>query len=159
MIFKGSQNDYSKYRAIGLLNHSYKIMIVIFLWRLVEECKDFFSGWQAGFRCKRGCRDNVMLLHLLYDQVITSSSACIVTYIDYSTTFNSVRHKFMDHTLVAKVGTAVKSGSIFRSIYVGVTGKATVRTVYGQHIFCNSYRGLFKEILSPLSCSYWDQLM
>ena len=45
MIYKnkGSHNDCSKYRAIGLLNHAYKIMSVVLLKRLVKECERFFS--------------------------------------------------------------------------------------------------------------------
>ena len=82
---KGSQDDCSKYRALGLLNHSYKIMSVILLRRLVKECASFFSDWQAGFRPQRGCRDNVLLLRVLYDQIINANSKCIVTYIDFST--------------------------------------------------------------------------
>ena len=34
---KGSTDDCTKYRALGLLNHVYKIMPVILLKRLVEE--------------------------------------------------------------------------------------------------------------------------
>ena len=45
MMFKnkGSPDDCSKYRALGLLNHAYKIMSVILLKRLVDECTEFFS--------------------------------------------------------------------------------------------------------------------
>ena len=77
---KGPPDDCTKYRALGLLNHAYKIMSVILLKRLVEECRHFFSDWQAGFRPKRGCRDNVLLLRVLYDQVINANSKCLVTY-------------------------------------------------------------------------------
>ena len=31
-----------------------------------------------------GCRDNIMLLRVLYDQIIRKNSKCIVTYIDYT---------------------------------------------------------------------------
>ena len=50
MIFKrkGSSEDCTKYRAIGLLNHAYKILSVILLGRLIKECGHFFSEWQAG---------------------------------------------------------------------------------------------------------------
>ena len=40
---KGSHNDCRKYRALDLLNHAYKIMTIVLLRRLVEECKEFFS--------------------------------------------------------------------------------------------------------------------
>ena len=40
---KGSPDDCSKYRAIGLLNHSYKIMSVVLLKRLMRETKDFLK--------------------------------------------------------------------------------------------------------------------
>ena len=45
MIFKnkGSPDDCTKYRCIGLLNHAYKIMTVVLLKRLVTECQSFFS--------------------------------------------------------------------------------------------------------------------
>ena len=41
MIYKNkdSKDDYTKYRVIGLLNHTYKIMSTILLRRLIEECE------------------------------------------------------------------------------------------------------------------------
>ena len=112
---KGSKNDLTKYRAIGLLNHAYKILSVVLLKRLVAECSEFFSDWQAGFRSQRGCRDNIMLLRVLYDQIIRKNSKCIVTYIDYTAAFDSISHKFMDSTLGA-AGASGKSRAIFRAI-------------------------------------------
>ena len=57
---KGSKDDYTKYRSIGLLNHVYTIMTVILLCRLVVECSAFSTECQAGFRTHRDCRDNVL---------------------------------------------------------------------------------------------------
>ena len=91
MIFKGkgSSDDCSNYRCIGLLNHAYKIMTVILLQRLVAQCESYFSDWQAGFRQHRGCRDNVLLLHIIYEQIIKDNTSCVVTFIDFATTFDS----------------------------------------------------------------------
>ena len=60
MLFKGkgSDDDPSKYRCLGLLNHSYKTLSQCMLRRLENETSDFLSDWQAGFRATRGCRDN-----------------------------------------------------------------------------------------------------
>ena len=132
---KGSPNDdCSKYRAIGLLNHAYKIMSVTLLTRIVEECDEFFSKWQAGFRAKRGCRDNILLLRVLYDFIIKNNKSCVITFIDYTAAFDSISHKFMDVTL-AKAGASRKSRAIFRAIYSATTGSARVRSTDGEHIF------------------------
>ena len=76
---------------LGPLNHAYTIMSVILLKRLVAECCNFFSDWQTGFWSKRGCRDNVLLLRVLYDKMINANSKYWVTYIDFSATFDTVR--------------------------------------------------------------------
>lgn len=82
MIYKrkGSSDDPANYRAIGLLNHAYKILSVCLLQRLVRETKWFLSDWQAGFRAERGCRDNVLLLLVLYDHIIANKKHCVVTH-------------------------------------------------------------------------------
>ena len=67
---KNSPEACANYRCIGLLNHSYKIMTTILLLRLTVECASFFSDWQAGFRQQRGCRDNILLLRIIYDSII-----------------------------------------------------------------------------------------
>ena len=150
---KGSQDDCSKYRALGLLNHSYKIMSVILLRRLVKECASFFSDWQAGFRSQRGCRDNVLLLRVLYDQIINANSKCIVTYIDFSAAFDTVSHKFMDSTL-AKAGASRKSRAIFRAIYAAASGIARVNGTDGRYIYSGPFdiaRGVIQgDIISPV---------
>ena len=150
---KGSPDDCSKYRALGLLNHAYKIMSIILLKRLVEECRHFFSDWQAGFRPKRGCRDNVLLLRVLYDQVINANSKCLVTYIDFSAAFDTVSHKFMDSTL-AKAGASRKSRAIFRAIYAAAAGIARVNGTDGNYVYSGAFnvgRGVIQgDIISPV---------
>ena len=66
---KGSPNDPSKYRCLGLLNHAYKVLSNIILGRLVEA-EDYLQDWQAGFRKGRGCRDNAMILRTLCDRML-----------------------------------------------------------------------------------------
>ena len=155
MMFKnkGSPDDCSKYRALGLLNHAYKIMSVILLKRLVDECAEFLSDWQAGFRSQRGCRDNILLLRVLYDQVINANSKCAVTYIDFSAAFDTISHKFMDSTL-AKAGASRKSRAIFRAIYAAASGIARVNGTDGKYVYSGPFnvgRGVIQgDIISPV---------
>ncbi len=63
MLFKskGSPDDMSKYRAICLLNHSYKLLSSYLLFRLLKDVEQKLPENQAGFRKKRGCRDKLLL--------------------------------------------------------------------------------------------------
>ena len=155
MIYKnkGSKDDYSKYRAIGLLNHAYKIMSTILLRRLVKECEQFFSEWQAGFRAHRGCRDNLLLLRLLYDHIIKNKKKCVITFIDYTAAFDSISHKFLDRTLEI-AGASRKSRAIFRAIYKTATGTARVRGTDGKYELSGAFRicrGVIQgDIISPV---------
>ena len=113
---KGSKNDPSKYRCIGLLNHCYKILSQCLLQRLSAETDGYLADWQAGFRKLRGCRDNVMLLRTLIEDVLEQGDQVVATFVDYSAAFDSVSHKFLDIAL-ADTGASAKSRAIFRSIY------------------------------------------
>ena len=81
MLFKnkGSADDPSKYRCIGMLNHCYKVFSQCMLARMVSETEKFLPDWQAGFRSKRGCRDNVLLLRTLYDSMLEKEEELYVT--------------------------------------------------------------------------------
>ena len=155
LIFKkkGSSEDLTKYRAIGLLNHAYKILSVILLHRLTTECSSFFSDWQAGFRQERGCRDNILLLRVLYDNIINGNSNCVVTYIDYTAAFDTVSHKYLDSAL-AKAGASRKTRAIFRAIYSVAAGMVRANSTDGKKIYSETFdvrRGVIQgDIISPV---------
>ena len=160
---KGSINDCSEYRAIGLLNHVYKILSTVLLQRILNDCGGFLSEWQAGFRSQRGCRDNILLLRVLYDQIINNNSSCVVTYIDYSASFDSISYKFMDKTL-ANAKASAKTRAIFRAIYQAASGIARVRGTDKTHFFSRKFnigRGVIQgDIVSPvLFILALDQIM
>ena len=92
--------------------------------RIMEECKDFLSDWQAGFRPERGCRDNILLLRVLFDQIIKDNFNLFVTYIDYSAAFDSISHKFLDRSLAA-AGASRKTRAMFRAIGIPICGGRT----------------------------------
>ena len=112
---KGSNEMLDNYRALGMLNHAYKILSICLLKRLVAETEWFISDWQAGFRSGRGCRDNILLLRVLYDNIIANNKNCVVTYIDFAAAFDSVSHKFLDEAL-AKAGAKRKTRALLRAI-------------------------------------------
>ena len=83
-----------------------------------------------------------MILRVIYDQIIRKNTKYVVTYtyIDYAYTvaFDSISHKFMDHTLGA-AGASRKSRAIFRAIYRVATGVARARVIDGKFTFWGSF--------------------
>ena len=148
---KGSHNDPMNYRALCLLNHAYKILTVCLLQRLIKETSWFLSDWQAGFRAHRGCRDNILLLRVIYDNVIRRNKRCVVTYIDYTAAFDSVSHKYLDVAL-KKAGASRKTRALFRAIYSVAQGQARVQGVEGKR-YSRTFklnRGVVQgDIISP----------
>lgn len=133
MLFqnKGSTNDPSKYRCIGLLNHSYKLLTTIMLTRLLNCSESFLKDWQAGFRAKRGCRDNSMILHMVCQKMIEMGESIAISFIDYSAAFDTISHKFLDEALEA-AGAPVKIRALFRAIYDAASAFTTVPDIDGK---------------------------
>ena len=155
MLFKnkGSVDDPTKYRCLGLLPHAYKVLSIVLLERITHECSGFLADWQAGFRPLRGCRDNILLLRVLIDNAIKNNTNMCVTFIDYSAAFDTVSHKFLDESLAA-AGASRKTRAMFRAIYHAAEGMAKIRglngkTVYSQHFEVR--RGVIQgDIISPI---------
>ena len=143
------------YRAIGLLNHSYKVLSICVLNRLLKEIPNFLSDWQAGSRQHRGCRDNILLLRVIYDNIIRGKTNCVVTYIDFAAAFDSVSHKYrcIDSTL-ARAGASRKTRALFRAIYEEAQGTARTQGLDGTKVYSRKFdinRGSIQEdIISPI---------
>ena len=150
---KGSKNDPTKYRCIGLLNHAYKVLSCILLGRIMRETNGYLQDWQAGFRKKRGCRDNVLILRTLVEQAMREGRKLTLTFIDYSAAFDSVSHKFIDEAL-AEAGAKPKTHAIFRAIYEAASAMTKVEGPDGEDVMSEAFpvrRGVVQgEITSPL---------
>ena len=129
---KGSVDNCANYCAIGLLNDAYKILSVCLLNRLLKEVECFLSEWQSGFCKEGGCNDNLLLLKIIYDNVFKGNKHCVVTYIDFAATFDSISHKFLDEAL-GQAGADRKSRAIFRQIYASAQGAVRIRGADGKH--------------------------
>lgn len=115
------------------------------------------SDWQAGFRLERGCRDNVLLLRLLFDNALELNKDLVVLFIDYSAAFDSVSHKWMDVSLKA-AGASWKTRAMFRAIYLAAEGTARVRGLYDNKIYSESFKArrdvIQGDIISPIYIWY-----
>ena len=150
---KGSPNDPTKYRCIGLLGHAYKALSQCMLVRINDETNGYLSDWQAGFRKERGCRDNVMIMRTIYEDTIEQGRQICATFIDYSAAFDSVSHKFIDITL-QNAGASVKTRRMFRAIYLAASAVTKVNNTNGSVSYSDPFpirRGVLQgDITSPI---------
>ena len=136
---KGSRDDFSNYRAIGLLCHSYKVFSVLVLRRMQGALEQRLPETQAGFRKARGCRDNVVVLRSIIKAVIKSGRQAMATFIDYSAAFDTISHRFLDEALAA-AGVSTKVRRIIRAIYSSATGMVRIRLPSGETVLSEFFR-------------------
>ena len=155
MLFKGkgSPDDPAKYRCIGLLNHSYKLLAHILLSRLLLPSEGYLQDWQAGFRANRGCRDNSMVLRTICEDMTRLGEKIAIMFVDYSAAFDTVSHKFIDRAL-KDAGASNKVRAMFRAVYSAATAYATAPTRDGKKINSPTFeinRGVLQgDITSPI---------
>ena len=150
---KGSSDDMTKYRCIGLLTHAYKVVSTLLLKRLIEEVDSYLPESQAGFRKLRSTRDNVYLLATLIDSVLRDQLTCVVTFIDFVAAFDTVSHKFLETSLF-EAGASEKTRAMFKAIYSKSAAVVRVTAADGSVVLSEEFpvnRGVLQgDIFSPL---------
>ena len=132
---KKDKNNRANYRALGLLNHSYKVFSRILLKRIVPYIDPKLSDMQSGFREARGCRDNILILtmairHLLKDNTVQGSRG-IITYIDFVAAFDSILHSYMLQSLL-DYGVPRKYVRLVAKIYQAAAVQVRIQEASGE---------------------------
>ena len=135
---KGSRDDFGNYRAIGLLCHSYKVLSVLILRRIQPLLENILPDSQAGFREVRGCRDNVLILKTIINEMIRAGQKALVTFIDYTAAFDSVSHRFIDESL-AEAKASPKVRRMVQAIYRSATGAVRIKRPSGEQVCSNKF--------------------
>ena len=95
----------------------------------------------------------MILRRTLYWRTLQLGKSITVTYIDYSSAFDTVSHKFLDSTL-ARAGACNKVRSMFRAVYSSVSAYTKVTDVDGKCVKSEVFpvrRGVVQgDITSPL---------
>ena len=135
---KKDKDNRANYRALGLLNHSYKIFSRLLLMRITPYVDPKLSDMQAGFRKARGCRDNILILmmsiqHLMnnYDEHLESYG--IITYIDFVAAFDSILHSYMLQAL-REYGVPRKYCRLVAKIYQSAAVQVRIQETSGERL-------------------------
>ena len=155
---KKSHDDRSNYRALGLLNHTYKIFACILLMRILPYVAPNISDMQAGFRKERGCQDNILILvsainHLLSQAEDNAKSLGVITYIDFSAAFDSILHSYLFNAL-KQYGVPTKYCRLVKAIYDSAMVRVRLVQQGGQRSYSRKIpinRGIITgDIPSPI---------
>ena len=160
MLYKKKSKELrSNYRALGLLNHSYKSFSMVLLQRIVPYIEPQLSDMQAGFRKGRGCRDNILILnmaihHLLQNVQSAEETAGIITYIDFVAAFDSINHSYMLESL-KMYNVPLKYIRLVRAIYRNAAVRVRLNEVGGNRCYSRAVpirRGAIQgDIPSPIA--------
>ena len=159
MLYKKKlKDDRSNYRALGLLNHSYKTFSRVLLMRIIPFIEPKLSDMQAGFRRGRGCRDNILILtmaiHHLLERTGVGDSAGVITYIDFVAAFDSIYHSYMLESL-KQYGVPLKYVRLVRAIYQHAAVRVRIQEKGGSRSYSRCIpirRGAIQgDIPSPIA--------
>ena len=74
---KGNAKECSNYRAIALISHASKVMLKILQARLQQFVNCELADVQAGFRKRRGTRDQIANIHWIMEKQKSSRKTSI----------------------------------------------------------------------------------
>ncbi len=126
---KGDTKECASYRTITLISHASKILLKVIQDRMEGHIDREMSDTQAGFRKKRGTRDQIANLRWLMERQREYNQDVYLCFIDYSKAFDCVDHERMWNTLRI-MGIPQHLIYLMRNLYLNQ--QATVRTEFGD---------------------------
>ena len=137
---KGPGDDFANYHAICILCHSYKLLSAVIARRLMNVLAGHLPDTQAGFRLVRGHSDKVCALHWFISTVLREGRNAVITFIDYSTEFDTESQIFLDGALVdAGVSAKVRVRRIIQAFFAATTGIVRVRLPSGVNVMSEPF--------------------
>ena len=143
MLYKKKcKDDRGNYRALGLLNHTYKVFATILLTRIAPYIEPKLSEMQAGYRPGRGTRDNILILNMAINHLLSKSkdhltSLGVITYIDFVAAFDSILHSYL-LTALKRYGVPSKYCRIIKEIYKSVAVRVRIQESGGTKSYSRS---------------------
>ena len=141
---KGNAKEYSNYQTIALISHASKVMLKILQVRLQQYMNHELTDVQAGFRKRRGTRDQIANIHWIIENAREFQKNIYVCFIEYAKAFD---HNKLWKTL-KEMGIPDHLTCLLRNLYAGQ--EATVRTGHGTTDWFQIGKGVRQGcILSP----------
>ena len=89
---KGDLSQCTNYRTITLVSHASKILLRVILERMQCKLEGEISQEQAGFRPRRGTRDQITNLRIILEKARERNQPLYFCFIDFKKAFDMVKH-------------------------------------------------------------------
>jgi hypothetical protein len=105
MIFKnkGSSNDTSQYRAIMLLQVTWKVLSSYLLKRVMADVKGYLPKAQTAYQAKKSTDQNIYVLAEAINSVLAVAKECTVSFVDFSAAFDPTSQVFLTEALLCSI--------------------------------------------------------
>ena len=90
---KGNAKECSNYHTIALISHTSKVTLKTLQARLQQYMNHELPDVQAGFRKRRGTRDQIAKIHWIIEKVREFQKNIYFCFINYAKAFDCVDHK------------------------------------------------------------------
>ena len=125
---KGKAKECSNYHTIALISHASKVVLKILQARLQQYMNHELPDVQAGFRKRRGTRDQIANIRGIMEKAREFQKNIYFCFIDYTKAFDCVDHKKL-WKILQDMGIPDHLTCLLRNLYAGQ--EATVRTRHG----------------------------
>jgi len=89
---KGDPLQCGNYRTIALISHACKVLLRVILERMQSKLEEEIAQEQAGFRPKRGTRDQIVNLGIILEKARERNQPIYLCFVDFTEAFDMVRH-------------------------------------------------------------------
>ena len=89
---KGDLLKCSNYTTVALVSHANKILLRVILERMQSKLEKEIAQEQAGFRPRRGTRDQITNLRIILEKAKERNQPLHFCFIDFTKSFDMVRH-------------------------------------------------------------------
>ena len=118
----------SNYHTIAIISHASKVMLKILQARLQQYVNRELPDVQAGFRKRRGTRDQIINIHWIMEKARGFQKNIYFCFLDYAKAFDCVDHNKL-WEILKEMGIPDHLICLLRNLYAGQ--EATVRTGHG----------------------------
>lgn len=121
---KGDKTDCNNYRAIALLDTTYKILASLIKDKLTGYAEKIIGDYQCGFRCNRSVTDQIFTLKQVQSNCYEYKQTIYALFVDFKQAYDSINRERL-YEIMKKLGVPTKLVRLVKMTLEGSTNKVS----------------------------------